>query len=117
MHVIREGLKLRKECPELFHRPVYTPLYTAGGNEENVCAFSLSLGSQRIIAVAPRFFASMVPDVTSTPMGDVWGEARLPVAPGAYVDVLTGERHAVVDGHLRMSTLLRRFPVALLRSP
>ena len=116
LKVIRAGLKLRKQMPELFHAPAYTPLHADAGMEENVCAFRLSSGSSSVIAVAPRLFAHMVPDDKSAPLGAAWGESRLGVPPGRYENVLTGEHHEAGEGGIRLAELLRRFPVALLKN-
>jgi (1->4)-alpha-D-glucan 1-alpha-D-glucosylmutase len=114
LHVIRRALKLRKEKPELFYSPTYTPLYADAGKEENICAFTLGNGPELIAAVAPRLFAAMVPDARSAPLGAVWGESRLPLPPGSYENVLTGEKHEVADRGILLADLLAAFPVALL---
>jgi (1->4)-alpha-D-glucan 1-alpha-D-glucosylmutase len=114
LHVIREGLKLRREMPTLFHAPTYTPLYADAGKEENVCAFTLGNGAELIVAVAPRLFAAMVPDAQAVPLGAAWGDSRLPLPPGRYENVLTGEKHHVADRGILLADLLAGFPVALL---
>jgi (1->4)-alpha-D-glucan 1-alpha-D-glucosylmutase len=114
LHIIRQGLKLRKEMPELFYAPTYTPLYADAGKEENICAFTLNNGSQRIVAVAPRLFAGMVPDAHCLPLGGIWGDSRLPMPPGRYENVLTGENHEVAERGIPLADLLATFPTALL---
>jgi (1->4)-alpha-D-glucan 1-alpha-D-glucosylmutase len=114
MHVIREGLRLRKEMPELFYEPSYTPLYADGGKEENICAFALSSMEKSLVVVAPRLFAGMVADENGAPLGDLWGDAVLALPPGVYENVLTGEKHQCTEGRVRLAGLLKRFPVALL---
>jgi (1->4)-alpha-D-glucan 1-alpha-D-glucosylmutase len=114
LHVIRQGLKLRKEMPELFYAPSYTPLHADAGKEENICAFTLGNGSELIVAVAPRLFAAMLPDAKSAPLGAAWGESRLPLPAGRYENVLTGETHAVAERGLLLAELLAEFPAALL---
>jgi (1->4)-alpha-D-glucan 1-alpha-D-glucosylmutase len=116
LHVIRQGLKLRREMPELFHAPTYTPLYADAGKEENICAFTLGNGAELIVAVAPRLFAAMVPDAQAVPLGAAWGDSRLPLPPGRYENVLTGEKHHAADRGILLADLLAGFPVALLVS-
>jgi (1->4)-alpha-D-glucan 1-alpha-D-glucosylmutase len=114
LHVIARGLALRRERPELFYGPAYTPLYADDGREENVCAFMLSLNKQRIIAVAPRLFAGLMQEGDLAPLGErAWGESRIPVPEGRYLNVLTGETH---EGGVRVADLLGTFPVALLKN-
>jgi (1->4)-alpha-D-glucan 1-alpha-D-glucosylmutase len=116
MHVIREGLRLRRELPGVFLQPAYAPLYADGGREDNVCAFSLSAGDRRIVAVAPRLFAKLMEEGDLAPLGEkAWGDARLPVPEGRYENVLTGEAHGISAAGVRVADLLARFPVALLR--
>jgi (1->4)-alpha-D-glucan 1-alpha-D-glucosylmutase len=114
LHIIRQGLKLRREMPELFYAPTYTPLYADAGREENICAFTLGNGSELIVAVAPRLFAAMVPDAHAVPLGGAWGDSRLPLPPGRYENVLTGETHEADDRGVPLAALLARFPAALL---
>ena len=111
MHVIRNGLEVRKKFPALFHGAKYTPLYADAGREENVIAFALSEGS--VVAVAPRLFSRLMDGDDAAPLGaKAWGEARLPL-DGQYLNVLTGERHEA-RGHVGVAQLLATFPVALL---
>ena len=109
LHVIRQGLAVRKRHPELFHGAEYRPLYADAGYEENVIAFSLG---GRLVAIAPRLFSRRLADGTA-PVAQFWGEARLALPEGGeFEDVLTGARHA--GGARPLSELLRQFPVALL---
>ncbi|HEX2198511.1 MAG TPA: malto-oligosyltrehalose synthase, partial [Burkholderiales bacterium] len=113
LHVIRKGLEVRRAHPRLFHGGKYTPLHADGGREENIVAFSLSQGRSAVIAVAPRLFAGFVTQDEPAPLGArAWGKAQLPLPEGAYRNVLTGE--AVNGGPQPLSSLLSRFPVALL---
>jgi (1->4)-alpha-D-glucan 1-alpha-D-glucosylmutase len=117
MLVIREGLRLRRDLPDLFHQPAYAPLLADGGREENVCAFMLSSGRRRIVAAAPRLFARLMEEGDPAPLGEkAWGNAKLPVPKGTYANVCTGARIECGDDGMRLSELLRDFPVALLKS-
>jgi len=90
LHVIRQGLAVRKAHPELFHGGKYRALHADAGYEENVIAFSLG---DRIVAVAPRLFARRLGDADA-PIGEFWGEARLTLPQGEFEDVLSGAHHA-----------------------
>src|SRR5205085_9553309 len=81
LHVIRQGLAVRKAHPALFHGGAYHALYADGGYEEQVIAFSLSAGGATLIAVAPRLFARRLGDAAA-PLGAFWGEAHLPLPEG-----------------------------------
>jgi (1->4)-alpha-D-glucan 1-alpha-D-glucosylmutase len=117
LHVIREGLRLRQEMPELFFQPSYSPLHADAGRAENVCAFMLSRGAQRVVVAAPRLFTGLMQEGDPAPLGEkAWGEARLPVPAGRYANVLTGEAHQAGTEGLRMADLLATFPVALLKT-
>ncbi|MGE5640274.1 MAG: malto-oligosyltrehalose synthase [Clostridia bacterium] len=116
MHVIRQGLKLRCERPELFLEPSYTALYADAGSEERVCSFMLQNRGRSVIAVAPRLFAHLLKDGEAMIPAAAWGEARLPVPPGCYEDVLTGKRYEIAGEGIHVAQLLDRFPVALLKN-
>ncbi|HEY5900481.1 MAG TPA: malto-oligosyltrehalose synthase [Burkholderiales bacterium] len=113
MHVIRQGLALRKAHPALFHGGRYSPIHADAGYEENVIAFSLAAGNRTLVAVAPRLFAARLKDAPA-PIGSFWGDAALTLPQGNYRDVLTGREHR--GGHTALGMLLAEFPVALLIS-
>jgi (1->4)-alpha-D-glucan 1-alpha-D-glucosylmutase len=113
LHVIRQGLAVRKTHAPLFHGGRYTAIHADAGYEENVLAFSLSAGGRSIVAVAPRLFARRLADDQAAPVGQrFWAESRLVLPEGAYVDAMTQRTHN--GGAVRMADLLSDFPVALL---
>ncbi|HEX6267917.1 MAG TPA: malto-oligosyltrehalose synthase, partial [Burkholderiales bacterium] len=113
LHVIRQGLALRRAHPRLFHGGRYTALHADGGREENIVAFALTQGSAAVVAVAPRLFAGLVGEGELAPLGErAWGEAHLPLPEGAYRNVMTDE--PIKGGRQPVAALLSRFPVALL---
>jgi (1->4)-alpha-D-glucan 1-alpha-D-glucosylmutase len=106
---------VRRAHPELFLKPAYTPLYANAGRKENVCAFMLRHGRQTIVAVAPRLFSGLMGTDDFAPMGRaVWADASLPIPPGRYENVLTGETLEADETGLAVAEVLRIFPVALL---
>jgi (1->4)-alpha-D-glucan 1-alpha-D-glucosylmutase len=111
LHVIRQGLAVRKSHAALFHGGKYTALRADSGFEENVLAFSLAAAGRTIVAVAPRLFARRLGDGLA-PTAAFWEQSRLALPEGAYVDVMTQRGHN--GGPVRMADLLSEFPVALL---
>jgi (1->4)-alpha-D-glucan 1-alpha-D-glucosylmutase len=111
LHVIRQGLAVRKAHPALFHGGEYRPLYADAGYEEQLIAFSLSAGGQTLVALAPRLFARRLGEA-ATPVGAYWSEARLVLPEGEYHDAISGR--AQRGGARRLSEVLTDFPVALL---
>jgi (1->4)-alpha-D-glucan 1-alpha-D-glucosylmutase len=109
LHVIREGLRVRRKFPHLFHGARYTPLHADGGMEEKICAFSLSDGKDTVIAVAPRLFAGLMKEGDLVP---AWGDSRLTLPDGRYTNELTSK--SVAGGPQRLADLLAELPVALL---
>jgi (1->4)-alpha-D-glucan 1-alpha-D-glucosylmutase len=115
LHIIREGLQVRKKFPHLFQGARYTPLYADGGMEEKLCVFSLRDAKDAVVAIAPRLFSSMMEDSDRYPAGEkVWKESRLVLPQGEYTDVMTGR--TIAGGPQRVADLLAEFPVALLVS-
>jgi (1->4)-alpha-D-glucan 1-alpha-D-glucosylmutase len=115
LHIIREGLKVRRQLPHLFRGARYTPLYADAGMEEKVCAFFLRDAKDTVVAVAPRLFTSLMKESDQSPTGErIWRESRLVLPQGEYTDVLTGRN--IAGGAQRLAELLAEFPVALLVS-
>jgi (1->4)-alpha-D-glucan 1-alpha-D-glucosylmutase len=116
LHVIRQGLEVRRKFQALFHGARYTPLYADAGREENVVAFSLFDGHNGIVAVAPRLFSGLMAAGDAAPLGaQAWAGSGISVpAVGVYDDVLTGQTVRCQDGKLKLAEVLATFPVALL---
>lgn len=97
--VIRQALRLRDRL-----QGGYAPLPAKGERAGHVFAFSRddSRGTE-VVAVVPRLVMGL---------GGDWGDTSLELPPGRWRNELTGER--IEGGEVRLSDLLRRFPVALL---
>ncbi|RZL91353.1 MAG: malto-oligosyltrehalose synthase [Variovorax sp.] len=118
-------LGLRSEHPALFRDGSYTALQVRGAKAAHVLAFMRQQGSQTLVVVAGRLFASLETDAAATaasaklPLGSaVWGDTlvKLPgIADGAqFLNVLTGETLTVSGGVLRVGDAMAAFPGAAL---
>jgi (1->4)-alpha-D-glucan 1-alpha-D-glucosylmutase len=91
-------LRERRDHPERFSS--YTPLIVSGSAAEHAVAFDRG----GAVAVATRL-----------PVGldeaGGWRDTVLELAPGQHSDQLTGEQY---EGHVPLTALLRRYPVAFL---
>jgi (1->4)-alpha-D-glucan 1-alpha-D-glucosylmutase len=99
------ALRLRRYRPEVFAG--YRPLHAEGPAAEHAVAFQRS---PALVAVATRLPVGLA-------ARGGWGDTVLPLPDGAsdWYDVITG---AAVDGSAPLvSTLLARYPVALLVRP
>lgn len=116
-------LQVRRRWTGVFQNGSYQALETAGPQADHLCAFFRTAGETRLIAVAARFFARLIPEAEAMPLGEtVWAETviRTPdLKPGMRaVNELTGEEVEVLEqGGMAVmpANLLRSFPVALLR--
>ncbi|MEM7726337.1 MAG: malto-oligosyltrehalose synthase [Cyanobacteria bacterium P01_A01_bin.45] len=116
LFLIYKLLQARSQYLEVFQKGSYEKLHVAGSLKAHVIGFSRELAEQKIIAIAPRFFASLVND-GEQPFGEqVWQETRIITPPGSstvWKDIITGQ---VVEGEetLWVRDILQSFPVALL---
>jgi (1->4)-alpha-D-glucan 1-alpha-D-glucosylmutase len=126
--VTSQTLCLRRRHPALFAEGAYEVVPIAGNNEEHLCVIVRSLGGERLVAIAPRFFVSLLAgqDWHLSAPETVWGATRicLPASsaePCSYRNIFSGELHTASrqdnQDVLMVSSLLRTFPVALLHSP
>ena len=97
--LVRCALTLRRDHPEKFTR--YLPLSAAGERAEHVVAFDRG----GAITVATRLPAGLA-------RAGGWGHTVLLLPDGRYLDRLTGRHHD--GGELSLTSLLERYPVALL---
>jgi (1->4)-alpha-D-glucan 1-alpha-D-glucosylmutase len=100
----RQALHLRRRRPELFGADgEYLPLMPHGERAEHAFAFVRGGGAVSAAVVVPRLLMKL--------RGD-WGDTSLELPAGRWRNELTGEEAG--GGEVRLSDLLRRFPVALL---
>ena len=109
-------LQARNEYIEIFQRGSYEKLNVAGSLKAHIVGFYRELAEQRVIAIAPRFFTSLV-NSGEQPFGEkVWQETRIITPPGSshvWKDIITGQ---TIEGEetLWVRDILQSFPVALL---
>jgi (1->4)-alpha-D-glucan 1-alpha-D-glucosylmutase len=99
MLLTQRALHLRRRRPEAF-RGEYSPLHAVGEKAGHVVAYGRG---GEVVAVAPRLVLGL---------GGDWGDTRLTLPPGSWVDVLDGARR--FEGGVELAELLGPFPVALL---
>ncbi|MEO7114168.1 MAG: malto-oligosyltrehalose synthase, partial [Polyangiaceae bacterium] len=110
--VTHAALTARREHAELFRRGDYESI--AGG--EHLFAFTRGFEKERLLCVVPRLVAASSRAKGTWPLGDAWGDARLPfLHRGNYRNVITGAAIAV-SGEIKLSEAFANFPVALFMS-
>ncbi|MDB9493464.1 malto-oligosyltrehalose synthase [Spirulina major CS-329] len=116
LFLIYQLLQARHQFMEVFQRGDYQKLTVIGSLQDHVVAFTRTWGSHTAIAIAPRFFTSIVSD-TELPLGEqVWHETRLSLPPGSpshWCDLISGQTLNSQDA-LFLRDTLAHFPVALL---
>lgn len=116
LHLLRQGLALRRERPTLFGRGAsYRPLEARGARAAHVVALARGdAQGEGVMAVAPRLVLGVGGswDGRGGWSGD-WAHTELDLPGGSWENRLTGE-HVDGGGGVLMDELLARFPVALL---
>ncbi|MFO7728394.1 MAG: malto-oligosyltrehalose synthase [Desulfonatronovibrio sp.] len=99
--LIRQTMHFRRARPGLFGRQsTYEPLYAQGKKAGHVVSFCRG-GS--VITVVPRLVLKL---------NNNWEDTSLELPPGAWSNILTGERFP--GGAKELARLLDKFPAALL---
>jgi (1->4)-alpha-D-glucan 1-alpha-D-glucosylmutase len=98
--VIGQTLKLRKDGQFFAPEDSYRALTARGAKADHVIAFARA---DRAITVVPRFVLKL---------GGNWGDTTINVSPGHWRNHLTADEFE--GGEIRLASLLKRFPVALL---
>ncbi|MDM9385679.1 malto-oligosyltrehalose synthase [Chlorogloeopsis sp. ULAP01] len=116
MFLTYQVLQARRQHLEVFQRGAYSKLTVAGSLKSHVVGFARELGDKKILAIAPRFFTSLVKE-GEYPLGEqIWQETRIvPPADSSPVwqDAITGQQVQGEDT-LWVREILQKFPVALL---
>jgi (1->4)-alpha-D-glucan 1-alpha-D-glucosylmutase len=118
LQVIRAALAARKERPAAFSSPTYIPLEAVGRSAGRVIAFGRGEGTERLLAVVPRFLAGHVLSGGAPTDLALWDGTDLPLPagwPSRWTCVLSGRALQAEPQHgLRASDLFGILPVALL---
>ncbi|HUQ15612.1 MAG TPA: malto-oligosyltrehalose synthase [Gemmatimonadales bacterium] len=118
LHVIRAALAARKQRPAAFRSPTYIPLEAVGRSAGRVIAFGRGEGTERLLAVVPRFLAADVLSGGAPTDFALWDGTDLPLPagwPSRWTCVLSGRSLQAEPQHgLRSADLFGILPVALL---
>lgn len=120
LYVTYQGLKLRRNYPELFRQGAYLPLTVQGQQQNHVLALARRQANDWVLAVAGRFFTAM-PPAGQPPIGqEVLGQSEVilpPEAPVAWEDIFTGKvceaKESATLKHPPLQKVLQHLPVAL----
>jgi malto-oligosyltrehalose synthase len=122
LYLIYRVLNYRRANRDLFDHGEYLPLEAPGTRARNLCAFARRAGGRSVIAVAPRFPASLAPELNQAPRGErAWLDTSLKLpdgGAGSYRNVITGESLESVEQAggpvLSLAHIFASAPVALL---
>jgi (1->4)-alpha-D-glucan 1-alpha-D-glucosylmutase len=118
LHVVRAALAARRDRPAAFRSRTYVPLEAAGRSAGRAIAFGRGEGSQRLVAVVPRFLAGHVLSGGAPTDLGLWNGTGLPLPagwPSRWTCVLSGRSlRAEPERGLRVAELFGILPVALL---
>jgi 4-alpha-glucanotransferase/(1->4)-alpha-D-glucan 1-alpha-D-glucosylmutase len=110
-------LSLRRDLPALFAGADYHPLEMSGPAAEHGVAFLRGTGTETLVTVVGRLFASLMSEPGGYPSAQAWGETAvlLPAHEGhVFKDVLTGRTVEVHDGRLMAAALFHSLPASVL---
>jgi len=109
-------LQARKDNLAVFQQGNYQPLEVRGKFKDNIVAFARTTEEKTAIAIAPRFFTSLIKP-GELPLGEqVWHDTHIklsPEMPLTWKNLLTSQT-IQGDGILQIGEVLKHFPVALL---
>jgi (1->4)-alpha-D-glucan 1-alpha-D-glucosylmutase len=101
LYVVHKTLHLRREHPEWFGmEAAYSPIVAEGSKSNHLIAY---LRGDSVAVFVPRWPLGL---------GGNWARTSVELPQGKWKNIFTGE--AVMGGNLRVQSLMRRFPVALL---
>ena len=111
LHVLRAGLRLRRDMPKTFLEGDYVPIDLG----EDVVAFARNHAAGSVVCVVTRRPHQVTGGRVPFALGDAWRDRTLALPRGHWRDVLTGKEHVVVEsGGVRAAELFDALPVALL---
>ena len=118
-HIVRVGLRMRAQDPELFSRGDYLPLDATGPCAGNIVAFARRLRDRAAIVIATRLPARLLGDsaVPAVP-AQAWADTAIlfpATGNSTWMDVYTGRKVNIAGGRIMAAQALAALPVAALR--
>jgi (1->4)-alpha-D-glucan 1-alpha-D-glucosylmutase len=111
--ILSRLLEDRAASPTLYADGDYRPLEARGEQAVNVLAFARTAGEGELVVAVPRLVTALRGE--SLPLGEVWGETRLPLPSGRWRDVLGGSEIESRDDGAPVRELFARLPVCVLK--
>jgi len=124
LYLTAAGLRLRRKLASVFLDGEYVPVEAEGDRKDQVVAFARTLGSQSVIAIAPRLIARLAGSKNRLPTGcETWNQDAILLPPSVaahrFTNALTKEEVTPVrtgeTAQLKLADTLRILPVAILR--
>jgi (1->4)-alpha-D-glucan 1-alpha-D-glucosylmutase len=112
--ILTRMLADRAASPGLYADGDYRPIEARGEGAANVLAFGRRAGDEELVVATPRLVAALAGG-EDLPLGDVWGETRLPVPAGRWRDLLGGSEIESGGDGVPVRELFARLPVSVLR--
>jgi (1->4)-alpha-D-glucan 1-alpha-D-glucosylmutase len=121
LYVTTKLLHMRAADAPLFALGSYQPLQVEGDKKDHVFAFARSHEGRNCVVIVPRWSARLMAGVAEMPLGDVWGDTKVLLGSANEAelrDVLTDQPARIQgeDSSVRVSVVLSKFPLAVLRS-
>ncbi|KEO71960.1 malto-oligosyltrehalose synthase [Anditalea andensis] len=117
MFTLFQTLKARNQHPRFFTEAAYVPLTLSPDFANKVISFVRHFEGTWYLVAAPLNVTSLS-TVDHFALGEFWGQGYLNLpdhAPTEWVNLFTGEELGS-NGQLKLSSLFKGFPVALLKS-
>jgi len=121
--VIKAALALRKRWSEVFQQGSYLPLAVKGEYAAHLCAYARIDGRRSVITVVPRFFARLLGEANTLPLGEeIWRDTAVEIpfhGPDTqYTCAFTGKIlipfKQLSGWRLPVAQVLADFPVGLI---
>ncbi|HEV7874901.1 MAG TPA: 4-alpha-glucanotransferase, partial [Enterovirga sp.] len=112
--ILTRLLAERAASPALYADGDYRPVEARGEQAVNVLAFARTAGDDELVVAVPRLVGALTGG-DGLPLGEVWGETRLPVPAGRWQDVLAGREIESRDDGVPVRELFAHLPVSVLR--
>ncbi len=121
--IIRSALALRERWPEVFQQGKYLQLTVKGKHAAHLCAYARINDGRTVITVAPRFFAQLLGDINTLPLGEkVWENTTVDMPfhqrDYQYTCAFTGKvlnpQQRLSSWYLPVAQILAEFPVGLI---
>jgi (1->4)-alpha-D-glucan 1-alpha-D-glucosylmutase len=113
--IIAALLRDRIQSPALYSEGDYRVLQAEGARADHLIGYLRQHGADALAILVPRLWAGLMKGTDLPVDPTVWGDTSIELAPGTWLNVITGDEIIIDRDRTNVSDLMRGIPFTVLK--